>query len=367
MRKILFILLAITLGFAFSSCKSTPETPSPAEAPREELPKEEPPKKEEPKLSVEALNSAAARAEAARKLAMDFEAPAYFPGDWEKPEAQYNEAGTIPHDSKENIQKATEMYDEATSLYEEIFDNTIPLYSQAREDEIMSVRGDLLDSSFALYFPELIDGADAVALDALDKYEKKDYYGAKDSAAKSLNMYETLSVGADAFRQRQEIVRRGFEAGDPQNFARADMTADSAVEFYTKGDYGSARGSADEAGRMYGVVLTKGWAVFVNDLKAASDTERQNALNVRGNVASRNEFNDADTIYQQAVALMEAGQSDEAGILFEQSSALFAEVVRITAEKRALAEAIIREAEERAEASDEAARRAEEIIEGGEQ
>jgi len=355
MRKnylLLFVLTAL-LTAGFLSCKTTPEKA------------EEPPPKEESKLALGALHDAVARATAARKRAADFDVPAYFPSEWENAEAQYTAAGSMPPKSEEDLQKAIAVYEAAAAVYDALFENAVPLYAQAREDEIIAVRDELIASGFTYYFPDYLEGADEVALKALDQYEAKDYYAAKDTAAQALELYETQNAGADAYLARKVIIEYGFEAYDSENFDKAEESGTSAIDAYDKGDIKSARNSADEAQLLYTLVLNIGWANSAADFGVIADTERQHALDAKGNVAVRDSFNAANEIYEQGEAELKAENYAEAVALFQRSEAQFAEIAKITEEKRAYAEAAIREAEEKAEASAEAARRAEEIIQGG--
>jgi len=365
MRKnyLLFFVLTALLVAGFLSCKTTPEKTEPPPQEEEALPQEE------SKLSLDALKDAAARAGAARKRAADFDAPAYFPSEWESAEAQYDKAGNVSPDGKyeteEDVQKVVAFYEVVAAGYDALFENAVPLYAQAREDEIIAVRDELIASGFTYYFPDYLESADELALKALDQYEAKDYYAAKDTAAQALELYETQKVGADAYLARKVIIEYGFDAYDSENFDKAEEAGTNAIDAYDQGDIKSARNSADEAQLLYNLVLNTGWANSAADFGVIADTERQHAIDAKANVAVRDAFNAANEIYEQGEAELKAENYAEAAALFQRSEEQFAEIARITEEKRAYAEAAIREAEEKAEASAEAARRAEEIIEGG--
>ena len=357
MRKnyLVFFLPAVMLGTVLS-CKSAPE------------PVKAPPPKEVPSSvsqeSLAALSEAAARAEAARKRAMDFDAPAYFPSEWEDAEAQFNNAANTSPNTEDNVKKAIDLYDEAAASYDELFEKAVPLYAQAREDEIMEIRDELMASAFISDFPEYLAEADSVALKALEEYESDDYYAAKDTVGEALEMYRALSSGALAYQARQEIIYRGFTEYDPENFEKADAAGTQATEAWDEGDIKLAHDSADEAQLRYNLVLNTAWAAYAAEKGTSAGIERQNALDVKANIAVRSAFNETEEMYMKAASSLEAEIFAEAAILFEKSGVQFAELVALTEEKRAFAETAIREAEEMAEASDEAARRAEEIIEG---
>ena len=350
------LLMAALMGLLFSSCKSTPkpdETPKPVEKPKE-------------KLSLDELNSAAAGAAAARKLAVDFEAPAYFPSDWEEAESQYGQAGSKPKSTEAEVQAAIAAYKDVTGVYTALFDKTIPLYAQAREDEIVAARDALIATGIAPTWPDYLSGADKTALGALAQYEAKDYYGAKDQAATALAMYQILTTGANAYLVREEILSRDFASIGQEDFDRAEEVGQAAIDAYEAGDLAAAADNADEALLRYNLVLNAGWAACIADLEAAAIAERQNAIAYKANVAARNVFNAANTLFDQAAALRKEEKYADSAALYAQAGTQFADSARIAEEKRALAEEAIREAEEKIEASDEAARQAEIII-GGDQ
>jgi hypothetical protein len=348
---ILALLMAASLGLSISSCKSTPKQP-PVEEPRG-------------KLSSDELGSAAARAEAARKLAVDFECPAYFPSDWESVEGRYMEAQGLPRDTEEKMQNAIGVYNEITGIYEGLFDRTIPLYAQAREDEIIAARDEIKSTSLISSYPDYLSGADQTALEALAKYEGKDYYAARDTSTKALTMYQILKTGGNAYLSRKEILSHEFVSYDTENFDKAEEAGKAAIDAYDKGDLKAAGGNADEALLRYNLVRNAGWAVCISELETSANAERQKALAHKANVAARDVFNAGNALFDQAAGLQDAAQYADAAAMYTEAEAQFAEATRIAEEKRLLAEEAIREAEEKIEASDEAARQAEIVI-GGE-
>jgi hypothetical protein len=199
----------------------------------------------------------------------------------------------------------------------------------------------------------------------MDQYEKKDYYGARDTAAVALVRYQALKAGADAYLVRQEIVDHEFISYDPENFDKADAAGHAAIDNYSSGDFESARDGADEVHFRYNLVLGTGWASYAADQGASAGVERQNALNLKANVAVRDMFNGADAVYNQAAASLKAEKYEDAATLYTNSEAFFIIVSQAAAEKRRLAEEAIKEAEEKVAASDETARKAEITIEGG--
>ena len=320
MKKRLIIISVLTTLFLLMcvSCKTTPaETPD--------------------------------RADEARRRAVDFEAPAYFPSEWETAEAHYN-VGT---------------FEVAADAYDELFNKAVPLYAQAREDEIMAIREEVKDSGFSQAYPEYLRNADEIALTAYAQYEAEEYYQAKETAATAMEEYSTLLVGVKVYHARQEIVDRGFSQYDQDNFDKAEETSLSALAKYDEGDKPGAVEAAEEALLRYNLVIANGWTFYAAERQASAANERELALAEKANIASRETFRGAEELFNQAQDFLEKEMFDSAGILFIDSEARFAIARHDTEQKRLNAEETIKLAEERILESDGTALEAERMIEGG--
>jgi hypothetical protein len=311
------------------------------------------------------LTEPMAKAQAARQRAMDFESPAYFPSDWENLEAQYAAAGEMPLTSNATVQLAVAAYNALATAYDELFGRTIPLYAQAREDEIISAREALTHTDFIACFPEYLRKADNLALAAHAQYEAQDYYAARDSAVAALSEYELLLMGAAVYTVRQEIMDRGFIDYDRDNFLRADEIVMAAIESYEADNNEEAKTGAEEALLRYNIVLAIGWTSYSAERKVSASSERELALTERVAIASREHFREAEAIFNQAEAELAAENFPEAALHFIDAEARYAIARQDTEVRRQRAEAAIRMAEDRIEESSEAAQEAERIIEGG--
>ena len=349
----LFLLAAVLTGLVFLSCKSTPKVEEPVVE-----------EKTVSKELLDALNAAKDKAEAARKRAVDFEAPSYFPSEWETAEGRYSEAGALPKDTDETVQKATELYTEAAGMYDDLFAKTVPLLAQAVEDEIIAARNELIATGLTREFPEYLKGADETTLKALAQYESGDYYAARETAATALAKYQILLSAANAFLSREEIIANNFISRDEENFNKAETAGSAAMEAYDEGKLQAARDGIDEAQLRYNLVLNTGWETLVSERVQMASAERQKALNNKANVAVRAEFNAANALYEQAAASLKERKFRDAANQYRESGLKFAAASKAAEEKRITAEEAIREAEEKIEASDEAGRQAELILEG---
>ena len=350
MKKVFFPIcfLLVVLVFTGVSCKSTPEPePKPAQTTDEAQP-------------VADTSDAAKRAADARQRAIDFECPAYFPSEWELAETRYDAVKFQPVNAMSET-----VYKTAADEYDALFKKAVPLYAQAREDEILAIRNELLASGITRILPNYLQEPDKIALEAQALYEAEDYYKARDTAVLALNEYESLQIGARVYRTRQEIIDREFVMYDQENFDNADEIAQSAVNAYEAGDKKTAAAQAEEALLRYNVILQNSWPSYAAVRRDNAASERETALSNKVNIAVRDIYRDADALYSQAEESYAAENFGEAAILFIDAEALFAVAIQETEEKRQKALQAIRAAEEKIEESVETAIEAERLIEGG--
>ena len=425
MKKSVFsiLIIFIMVTMLFISCKSAPgaET-APVETAHTEPVRTEPastPQPAEPRPAsptpVQPDAAAMTRANQARQRAIDFESPEYFPSEWEAAEAQFRAAGNSAE------------YNAAAETYEEIFKKTVPLYAQAREDEIMEARGELIATGLPPYFPEYMKAADDLALEALDQYEAEDYEKARTTASEALQKYQDYMIAADiiltrdeliatgltsefpelfqeaedlafnaldqyeaedyenaritaaeaqekyddylfaarVYLAREELINRGFSRFDPENFDRADNVALSVIDEYEAGNKEAARELAEESMLRYNIVLSNGWVSFARERRGNAVSERNYALDERANIAARDTFRDGEEFLAQAEREFAAGNFTSAASHFIDAEAMFAIARQNTRDRRLRAEETIRAADLRIGSSDETAREAERIIVGG--
>jgi tetratricopeptide (TPR) repeat protein len=163
-------------------------------------------------------------------------------------------------------------------------------------------------------------------------------------------MYKAIRAALTANTVREEYEGMA-EALAPGLFSQADNNSMDAFEKWDAGDYNGAKDSAETALAMY--------------LSGAAAAERQRALDLRANVAAKKEFDSAEEIFPQANADFSEHRYAEAAKLFEDSWLLFRESAQITLNRRQAAEEALRRANQRVAESDELAKNAELIVEGG--
>jgi hypothetical protein len=322
--------------------------------------------------TADSLDSAVTRAEEARKIAGDFEGNAYFPGEWEAAEYLYASAPNVYLlDSRGPFSEAAESsftkntYDRAAAAFGRVSELAIPLYAQAREDEIMAIRGYLITLGARDSFPEYLRDADKAALLALTQYEAKDYYSARDSAATALRKYNVLETALNVWLLRQEIWERGFSGYEPDKFELGGEIISSAMTAYMGGNLAGAQEKTEEALSMYNLVLLTAWENYAELRSSLAEGERLAALDMKTNIAAREFFLIADSENTIALDLLEAKQYEDAAKLFINAEAMFVISSITTLERRRTANAAIGNANEKILESDRIARNAKVIKKGG--
>jgi hypothetical protein len=360
-KYLLYFLLGLLI-LAAVSCKST--QPAAEAPPAEEMldPNDGPPDQ----ASLNELNAAVEKAANARKLVIDFNGPAYFPPDWEAAESLNSQAESGK--STANLRSTRESiarYNAAAGAYSALADKTIPRYAQDLENEVLAAREEAIAAGANYLAQEYLYDSDNKAVEAYAAYQSNDYYNARDTAFVAKNMYETLAIGVNAYKVRLEIEDRGFARYDPSAIEATDAMCFSAIPDYEAGDIAAVRGKAEDALSQYSQSLAKGKESYASDTGAAAAAERQRSLDLKANVAVRQDYDAANAVYNRAVTSFRGKNYDDAANLYNQSRALFEAATASAREKRRIAEDALREAELKMVESDGTARNAELILEGG--
>ena len=346
-RYLWCVLSGLLVLFITTSCKSTPvaEEPSSTETPAQQDPGTP------DRAALDALDAAAARAEAARQLASDFEGPYFFPGDWQDAESLFSQAEQQKNTSTAaSIRESTDRYNRAADAYEALAEKAVAAAFEYAERELTAARNAALAAGAEVLTPDYLLETDNVVAGALEKYEAGDFYGAKDSALSAFAMYGALKAGLDAYNAREQIADKAEELV-PDALLSADSAGMAAIAKWEAGDFDGAKADAETVLVMY--------------LGVAASAERQNALNYRANVAVRQDFNSTQTIFTQANTAFQAHRYDEAVRLYRECTPMFAVLAQIALEKQREAEENLQRANRRMAESDQTARDAERILEGG--
>ena len=256
-------------------------------------------------------------------------------------------------------------YNKAADAFEALSGKLLAQNYETKQRDITNARNAAINAGAEALIPDFLLDADNTAADAYGKYQAKDYYAANTTADDALSMYLVLKAGLDAYKIREEIVARGFEIYDPQNIQLADDTLQGAAQDYSAKNIAAAKDKVDSATLRYNLALKTAWESYASEQGAYAATERQNALDLKANVAVRQDYNSAQAIYARANTAFQAQRYEEAATAYEESGSMFEVIAQVALEKRNAAEDALRRANQKMSESDETAKNAEVILEGG--
>ena len=383
MKHKVFIMALIGTGlvlFSLSSCASGPKpaAPAPAEEQAAQTTSTEPagePQTPEvadasklpPDQAAEsALAAAVARAEKSRKQAFDLEVPATFAYEWQNAES-YFISGREKAQVKTQLSysEAVKAYNASADAYDELALKALPLYAEARRQEILKAREAAVKAGADQVLPTQLAAADNVADRAQAQFDRGEYYSAADTAKEARTRYLVLKTGLEAYAVQQEIDRRDFAKYDAGNYALAQQKLQSSLETYDAGDIIAAQNDSEEALLRFRLALNKGREMNASGKGQAASAERQAAQDLKANVAVKNEFEQAQALYADAERAFKAEEYDQAAELFIQAEGQFAEVKNKAAEKRANALESMQAAQKKISANEESAKKVDAVLEGG--
>ena len=372
-----FLVSLAVLSCGGSPPPTRPRPPDPPAATPE--PAEDPDMAPPDQAAVDDLQKALAQANVSRQQARDIEAPGYFLPEWDAAEAQYAEARENAGEATlGEVKKTIALYEAVAETYDNLARQCLPFFYEDLSREILRTREGAIDEGIRDLSPGRLEAADLRIDKALEEYEAGDaagtnneaaehYYAAAEAAFDALDRYRALTLGLGAYRLEEEIQERGFADYDPENYERAGASLDSAIAAYDNGDTETALAQAEEALLRCALVMNEGWLAYAGGLKLSAETGRRNALSAKANVAVKRCFDEADTLYTRGIAAYDAQDYAASAEFFSRSISLFDSAAQTTEQKRALAEEAIRTAGIRIGQSEETAREAEMLIQGGAQ
>ena len=354
---------------AVISCKSAPaadEVPEATTPAGETTAPAAPTQPAVTQADLSSLEEAAARAAAARKMASDFDVPYLFPEDWEVADSLFTGAEQQKNTStRDAVQESVARYNRASDAFAALTERSMDANYDYAEGELTAARDAAVAAGAEVLIPDFLMDADNTVLSAYDKFLAKDYYAAKEDAEEAYLMYNTLTAGLEAYKIREEIANRGFEDYSAQVIEAADNALYDAADFFAAKNYDAANASIGEALAGYSQALKAAWESYSGKARADAAAERQKALDLKANVAARDEFNAAEAVYNRANTAFQGQMLEDAGKLYDECRPMFVASGEVAQEKQRIANDALRRANERLEESDQAAKDAEAVLEGG--
>ena len=251
-----------------------------------------------------ALQAAIARAEKSRQAAVGAEAQTYFPNDWRNAETKNTSAKNAKRATVNEIKAATALYVSAADAYDDLAGKSQQAAAKDKEDS---------------------DKALQAAIARAEK-SRKDAQDAK------------ADVNLPADWNNAETKNR--TAVNAKRGTTAEMKAATAL-------YTAAADAYDDLARKNVAFLDTQNQKPAEDAKARAEKERQNALDVKANIAAATEFGGADAVFKQAAADFDKKVFTQAIESYNKSADQFIAAALLTRKKQVLAEEAIGEAKQK--------------------
>lgn len=348
MKKLLPIFAIGILLVA--GCATKPETPEP-------MP--EPAPAPAPVVSQAEVDGLMTEASALRKRAFDLKLFEVVADDYKAADGLYV-AGKTAYDAKDN-EKAKPALQDAIAAFKSVISKGVTILAEENRKRAEAMKALAVKAGAEKTAAARLTEGDTVFASAKalsDAKKDEEALLAYESARKT---YEAAYKKANAQNLRASIEQRDFARYDAGNFQLAEAKmAESDTLFASNPD--GALDALDEATLRYNLVLQKGWQTYAVARKTPADEAKKQSEDIKAQVAVKERYAEALTVYNNASALMTGGNYEEAGKEFERSEELFKTAYAEAEVKRDAALAALKALENKAQESESKAIAGDQIL-----
>ena len=329
--------------------------------------------------SEKALNTAIARTEKSRQGAMAVDGQTYFPNDWKNAETRNTCAKSAKKTTAEEINAAVALFNQAADAYDDITKKSGPMFTKEKNDSSKELqtaiarmdksRKQASDAGGQDYFPaewknaetknqdaknakratpaEMRAAADLYtsAADAYDDIAKKSGPIAKEKNDSSKALQTAI---ARMDKSRKQASDAGGQVNFPAEWKNAETKNQNAknAKKTTPAEMKAAADLYTIAADSYDDIAGKSIEKTAQTAKSRAEKERQTAVELKANIAARDDFNKADALFTQAQSDYTAKSFPPAAQKYTQAADQFAAASKSIEKKRTLAEEAINKAKE---------------------
>jgi hypothetical protein len=333
-------IAALAAVMLFAGCASKP--------PAVDEPIIDEPVIEQVQISQAELTDLHERVLAARKEAFDLGAKDFFPEDYAAAEARYT-AGKAALDA-DGREVAKAELEAALPLYQALAERSAGMAAEKGRENSSAARERAIDSDAQLRSAEAFGAAEALndqadaALAAGKNREAAELY------RKAVFAYDAAEKRSRALVVKENVDWYDYAQYDAGNYALAGEKI-ALADGLIAGDPEGANDANAEALLRYNLVLKKGWELNAGGKRKVAEGYKIDAEGIKAQVAVRDEYAQANAVWNDAALAFAAEDFEEASDLFAEAEELFKSVYELAASKRANAEAAIKAAAERADRS----------------
>jgi hypothetical protein len=269
--------------------------------------------------AVAAPDELKAEAAALRKKAFDLGIKDVLPAEY----AAAEEAYALGNDKygKDNAASAA-AYRDAVDRYSGAIERGLPFLASAEGDKARAAESAAYRKGVAEYFYEEGDATSSALVEAEAIEKAGDYEKAIASYKSTASGFAALVSMCDAAASRDAIAARDFAKWDPSNWTLAEGKLSSARDLFGS-DPKASLSAADEAALRYKLVMQNALGYYMADRKTVSEAERDRASSIKAEVAVKDDYEAAVSLYAEAEARRAADDAEAAAALYDRSAAAF--------------------------------------------
>lgn len=270
--------------------------------------------------AVAAPDELKAQAGALRKKAFDLGIKDVLPAEY----AAAEEAYVLGNDKygKDNAASA-DAYRDAVDRYSGAIARGLPFLASAEGDKARAAESAAYRAGLARYFYVEGDATSSALIEAEAIEKAGDYEKAIASYESTASRFSALVAMCGAAASRDSISARDFAKWDPSNWTLAEGKLSSARELFGS-DPAASLTAADEAGLRYKLVMQNALGYYMADRKTVSEAERDHASSIKAEVAVKDDYEAAVSLYAEAEARRSADDAEAAAELYDRSAGAFA-------------------------------------------
>lgn len=364
-------LVAAIVAILAASCATKPKV-----TPQEPAQPEPAVQPAAPSVSQEELDALLAKAQALRKQAFDRGLADVLPDDYAAANAALT-GGKEAYDAKDGP-VAKDRLDTAIGLFTDLNERGLVELASIGKKNAEDMRKNAVEAGAETAAADRLAPGDEALDAASSASDANDYEAAIASYGRARALYELAWKRSIATGLRERIETSAYAAWDQGNYGKAEerYAAEEAL-FASLGDPGQAASPAtdpkpiaqgidalDEAVLRYNLVIQKGREGGAAAHRDKTDAIKLQSEGIKAQVAVKDEYDAALSLYKDAQLAMAAGEYEDAAAKFDEATSAFEKAYALAADKRAKAEAAMKAAEEAAAESLKKAQDADSVVGG---
>jgi len=360
--KTLLILVVTVAIFISCATKPKPPAPEPVAPPAPSAPAQPQPPAA-PAVSRDDLDKLMAEAKDLKKKSFDLKLFEVLPDDYKAAEALYAK-GAKSYDDKD-APAAKDGLDAAIAAYKDLISRGIVDIAAAERKDAEDMKATAIKAGADSSQPERFGAGDESFKSGSELVDASKSEDAIPAFEQALLYYELAWKRAVAADLKKSIEDKDYAKWDSGNYQLADNKYQAEDGFWSSGnpaDRASGVEALDEAILRFNLVVQKGRETAVATVKDKTDASKQRSEDIKANVAVKDMYDSAQELYTEGSSELAAKDYEAAADSYGRAGSGFDDAYQAASEKRASAEAAMKESSDATAESQRKAQEAEPLL-----